>query len=543
MPEYNKSSLWLVWFLRMLVFIFWMIILGRLFELQIIKGEYYRRLSESNSIRRVPILGERGKILARGGEVLASNKQIEKYVIFDPKLGYIKVDSKSGDVEYTGDSEKITEWERFYPLAEKGAHITGYLSEVFAEEVGKPYEGCKEKGFFKAGDIVGRGGLEEYYDCALRGVNGELLLEVDITGQKVRVLGKKEPKRGEDLKTTIDYRLQEKISSLFENLRGAAVVSDRNGEVLALYSSPSFDPNVFILKDAKKIDAILGDKGQPLFNRAISGSYHPGSVFKPLVAVAALQEGKIDKDFRYEDTGKIIIDTPYGSFSYSNWYFSQYGGVEGKIDLARALARSTDTFFYKVGELLGVENLVSWAEKFGFGKKTGIDLPGEVPGLVPTPEWKLRVKGESWFLGNTYHFSIGQGDLASTVIRVNTAISVVANGGKLCRPHLVGDVVCEDLGIEQENLDLVKEGMVGACSPGGTGFTFFDFPVKVACKTGTAEVGIKDVTHAWFTFFAPADDPQIIATVFVEEGGEGSKVAGPIARKIADFYFEEITKQ
>lgn len=543
MFRYDNSSQWLVWFFRMLVFVFGVIIIGRLVDLQVIKGEYYSRLSENNSIRRVPVLSQRGRILARGGELLASSRLIEKYVVFDPRLGYIKVDPKEASIKNIDGSEKINEWERFYPLAEKSAHITGYLSEVFAEEVGKPYVGCKEKGFFRAGDVVGRGGLEEYYDCILRGADGELLLEVDITGSKIRVLGRKEPKSGLDLRTTVDYKLQEEVSSLFENLRGAVVVTDKNGEVLALYSSPSFDPNVFILKDSRKIGYILEDKNQPLFNRALSGVYHPGSVFKPIVAIAALQEGKIDKDFRYEDTGRIVIETPYGSFSYGNWYFSQYGEVEGKIDLTRAIARSTDTFFYKVGELLGVESLVLWTRKFGFDKKTGIDIPGEITGLIPTPEWKLRIKGESWFLGNTYHFSIGQGDFASTVIAINTAISAIANGGKICRPHLVGDVFCEDLGLSEENIGLVKEGMVAACSSGGTGFTFFDLPVKVACKTGTAETGKKDTTHAWFTFFAPADDPQIVVTVFVEEGGEGSKVAGPIARKIADFYFREIANQ
>ncbi len=542
MFEYKKEdSFWLVWFYRTLLFVFLAVILGRTLELQVIKGEYYRTLAKNNSLRRVLISAERGKILARGGEVLATSLSVDKFVVFDPHLGYIKTE-KGDDVDLNN-AEKIIEWQRHYPLSEKAAHITGYVSEVFTEELGKSYDYCKTLGLLKSGDIIGRGGLEQYYDCLLRGKDGELLIEVDTRGEKVRLLGKKEPQKGKDLKTTVDYKLQEQVSSLFKDLKGAVVVTDKNGEILAFYSSPSFDPNTFILKDTKKLESILKDKNQPLFNRVVAGIYHPGSVFKPLISVAALEEGKVDRNFRYLDTGQVTIETPYGLFSYRNWYFTQYGRTEGEINLTRALARSTDTFFYKVGELLGIENIVAWSRKFGLDKKTGVDIVGEVEGLVPTPAWKLKEKGESWFLGNTYHFSIGQGDLSTTVIGINTAIAAIANGGKLCRPHFVGELGCRDLGIRKESLELVREGMIGACSPGGTGSTFFDFPIRVACKTGTAETGKKETNHAWFTFFAPTDDPQIVATVFVEEGGEGSRVAGPIARKIADFWFSEKTAQ
>lgn len=483
MLENRRSDLfWVVWFYRTLVFVFWAIIFGRLLELQVIKGEYYRSLAESNSIRRVSILAERGRILTRGGEWLAVSEPVEKFVIFDPQAGYLKTEKKDSiDLNAV---EKITEWRRYYPLSEKAAHITGYLSEVFPEELGKPYNGCKDIGLLKSGDLIGRGGLEQFYDCLLRGKDGELLIEVDTRGEKVRLLGKREAQRGEDLKTTIDYRLQEKVSSLFENLKGAVVVTDKNGEILAFYSSPSFDPNAFVLKKTKEVDSILNDDRQPLFNRVISGLYHPGSVFKPLISVAALEEGKIDKNFRYNDTGQVTIETPYGSFSYRNWYFTQYGKTEGEIDLTRALARSTDTFFYKVGELLGIENIVSWAEKFGLNKKTGVDIFGEAQGLVPNPAWKLKEKGESWLLGNTYHFSIGQGDLSTTVIEINTVISSIANGGKLCKPHFVGTVECKDLALKKENLDLVKKGMVDACSYGGTGFTFLILRLKLLVKRG-----------------------------------------------------------
>ena len=529
----DEENSWLVLFARGVLILVFSILFARAFELQIVKGSYFRLLSENNRTRKIEISAPRGKILARGGEVLVGNTEIKKRIIFDPKEGYLKTENLEGASE----EDKISEWKRDYGLGAKAGHITGYLGEVSADEVGKVDPLCKEKGPFESGDLVGRGGLEESYNCLLRGIPGEKLIEVDTTGKKIRLLGEKKAVSGLDLKTTIDYKLQEKVAELMEGKKGAVVVSDPKGEILALYSSPSFDPNWFINKDTKKVADVLKDEAKPLFNRAISGIYHPGSTFKPFVSLAALKEGKIDKDFTYEDKGEVVLDTPYGTFKYGNWYFSQYGKVEGKIDLVRALARSTDTFFYKVGEILGIDNLVKWSKVFGFNSKTGIDLPGEVSGLVPDPEWKLRVKGESWFLGNTYHMSIGQGDLAVSPIELTQAIAVIANGGYLCKPHLVGGENCRKLDLNDEDLKLVREGMVQVCQTGGTAFPFFDFKEKVACKTGTAETGKKDTTHAWFTFFAPAFDPEIVVTVFVEEGGEGSKEAAPLGRAIADFWF------
>ena len=321
------------------------------------------------------------------------------------------------------------------------------------------------------------------------------------------------------------------------------IVTDTKGEVLTLVSVPSFDPNLFINGANEKITAVLEDDNKPLFNRAIGGAYQPGSVYKPVVAIAGLEEGTIDKYYSYDDPGVLSIDTPYGNFSYSNWYWTQYGGREGEIGVSRAITRSTDTFFYKLGELIGVDKLNEWSQKFGLNEKTGIDLPGETVGLVPSPEWKEQTKGERWFLGNTYHMSIGQGDLALTPIAINQAISVVASEGLLCEPKIAqsGKENCAELPISEQSYNLVKEGMKGACMQGGTGFTFFDFEEKegitVGCKTGTAETGISDATHAWFVSFAPLGEPEIVSTVLVEKGGEGSRVAGPVAREIFNYWF------
>ncbi|OGM14479.1 hypothetical protein A3A76_05765 [Candidatus Woesebacteria bacterium RIFCSPLOWO2_01_FULL_39_23] len=546
-----------IWILRLILLLVFIVLLARITELQVIEGSYYRALAEENRIRKVSISAPRGKILARGGEMLVGNNEIDKRIIFDPNTGYTKSDNLSG----AKPEELVKEWIRNYPLGKKFAHVSGYLGRANVDEVGRVDSKCSDKGIKSNDSLVGRGGLEEYYDCVLRGIDGEELIEVDSKGEKVRILGKRDPTSGNDIKTTIDYPLQEFIAEKLEGQKGTIIVSDSKDEILALYSSPTYDPNTFINPPSVDvIEKILNDQDLPLFNRAISGVYHPGSTFKPVVALAGLEEGVIDKDYIYEDTGRLVINTPYGTFSYSNWYFTQYGGVEGRINLERALARSTDTFFYNLGGLLGVDKIDLWANKFGMSQMTLIDLPGEISGLVPSPEWKEKVKGERWFLGNTYHMSIGQGDIAVTPLELNRAITAIANKGSLCVPHLLSAEVsgnfhfpvsifqCKDLGTKEENIKLVKQGMEDACSPGGTGFPFFDFKeknprhVSVACKTGTAETGVNNKTHAWFTAFAPMDKPEIIATVLVEEGGEGSAVAGPIARDIFDYWFAADSK-
>jgi len=414
-------------------------------------------------------------------------------------------------------------------------HVSGYLGEVNEDEVGKINPKCPEKGPRYPDTLVGRAGLEAEYECVLSGTPGEELIEVDTLGKKIRTLGKKEPVHGGDLKTWIDYGLQKKVAEVIGQTKGAVIATDVGGEVLALYSSPSYDP--------ANVSSRLSDPALPLFNRVIGGQFHPGSVFKPFVALAALSEGEITKDFLFEDPGVINV----GKFSYSNWFFTQYGRTEGKINVERALARSTDTFFYKIGEMVGIDKLVEWTGIFGFTKKTGIDLDGEIESLVPSPEWKLKAIGEPWFLGNTYHMSIGQGDLSVTPVALHRGILGIANGGRLCSLKIGDTPSCNKLKIDKENLDIVKAGMVAACSPGGTGYTFFDWNNEggpstrrsglVACKTGTAETNEDGKTHAWFVTFAPSDFPEIVLTVLMEQGGEGSKIAGPPAREIMDYWF------
>lgn len=523
--------------------VLFLILFAKLVEVQIIKGNYYRALSAENRIRRVTIPAPRGRILARGGEVLAGNTEIKKRVIFADKEGFIL----SEDLTDAIPDEIVTDYKRYYPLGDKFSHALGYLAKAGDSEVGKINPNCSENGPISSDAMIGKTGLEESYDCLLTGTPGEKVIEVDAAGKEIRILGKKDPIPGRDLQTSIDYGLQiEVANNMAQNGKsGAAIVTDTNGQILAFYSYPSFDPNIFINKgNSDQISSLLNNPNLPFFDRVIGGTFHPGSVFKPLVSLAALQEGAIDKDFTYNDQGVITIN----NYSYRNWYFTEYGRTEGPIGLVKATARSTDTFFYTIGQMVGPDAIAKWAGFFGLDATTGIDISGEVKGLIPTPDWKKENIKESWFLGDTYNMSIGQGYVAVTPIEINAYITSISSDGNLCRPtfNLNKKQDCREIDVSQKNLDLVKEGMENACLSGGTAFTFFDFAdrysgISVACKTGTAEVSMDGDPHAWFTFFAPSDKPQIVATVLIEKGGQGSSVAGPIARKIADYYFQSFS--
>lgn len=568
-------------FLMVLLAIFGLGGLARLADLQLLRGSYFKALADGNRIRRIPIRAARGEILDRNGVSLARN--IPSYKLAQFSAGGVVIKTEDIDREtalklQAADSEEqyrlIVGIQREYPPGEVAAHLIGYVNEATSDEiVGISNDKCLSAGQagkmanekLILGDLVGRMGIEKQYDCLLRGVDGEELVEFDTRGRLVRRLGRREPIPGKNIKLTIDARLQEEAYRAlimapalaktvgqveFEGgsvARGALVVQDpQSGGILALVSVPSFDPSTL----SQNYSRLAADKNLPMFNRAVGGAYHPGSTFKIVTSIASLEEGKIDKNFTFRDEGVVKVDTSWqGTFTYSNWYFTQYGRTEGEINLSRAISRSTDTFFYKVGEMLGVEKIAFWAQKLGFGKKTGIDLGGEVPGLIPSPEWKQKAKGENWFLGNTYHMAIGQGDVTASPLQVNQMTAVVASGGRLCRPHVIGDKVqpCQSVGLKQETLDILKEGMVGACAIGGTAFPFFNFQPQIACKTGTAQT-TGNKTHAWFTAFAPVQavqgDPlqaqnSIVITALIEDGGEGSKVAAPVVRQVLAKWFEK----
>jgi len=507
-------------------------------ELTLIKGDYYYRWAEENRLRKIELVSPRGRILTKEGRVLADN-----VVLYNDPQGH-HLERQEALLRQQKGEEVVSILKRRYPLGEKAAHLTGYLGKAEAKELAQ--ERCPAKALeYQADDWVGRGGLEAEYDCFLVGKPGKKLVEVNSRGQVVREIGQIEPEPGDDLLTTIDFDLQQFVFQQLKGKKGAVVVLQLpEASVLALVSWPSFDPNVFnFQRDEAKIRHYLQDEeGMPFLNRVISGAYHPGSVFKPVVALAALEEGKVSAETLIEDTGVIKV----GEWQFSNWYWNQYGRTEGKVDLVKALKRSNDIYFYKIGEWLGAEKITHWAHRFGLGELTGIDLPGESRGLVPSPEWKKEVKGEAWFLGNTYHFAIGQGDLALTPLQVALLTAAVAGEGRVCQPHLAANIhepnlnVCRDLGGSRKNWQLVKEGMIEACRPGGTGFPFFNSSPPVGCKTGTAEVGDgTDDSHAWFTLFVPAEQPRLVVTVFVERGGSGAYVAAPLAKQVVEFLAQE----
>jgi len=409
------------------------------------------------------------------------------------------------------------------PREQSTAPVMGYLSQVTEEELG-----CREGLCYSPGMMIGRAGVEKVFEATLRGRDGGRMVEVDSSGLEVRELGSNVAEAGSDVHLSIDSRLQKIMYEALGGKKGSAVALDMQGKVIGLVSSPAYDPT--------KVSEYLKDTENLYFlNRAIGGTYPPGSVFKPVTAYAGLEEGKITSETQFEDTGEIKV----GIYRYGNWYFDQYGGKEGSIGLVRALARSNDIYFYKVGEAVGVEKLVSWARKFGLGETTGIELLGERAGLVPDKLWKERETGEKWFLGNTYHMSIGQGDLLVTPLQVaRMTLGVVS--GRLCQVSVLKDssVVCRDLGINNEDIVTVREGMKEVCATGGTAFPFFNFEPWVLCKTGTAQhsgqVNKEDKPHAWMIVAYPGENPEIILTVMLEAAGEGSAEAGPVAKTILE---------
>ena len=526
----NPSSLFI---LRVAVFCALFISLARLFMLTVVNGEKYRSLAEENRVRLVTIEAARGKIFDRNGKLMADSltnyflKKGENVLSISYEQAQDLEKSGLAHEDFEGGLGKIfRSVTREYLLGSAAAHILGYTT------------GVGEEG-------AGRLGIEASYDNFLKGQAGKKLIEVDANERKVSILGSIDPEAGRDLTLTIDATLQKIVYEVLKKHAervgsGGTVIlqNPSSGEVLALVSYPSFDPT--------DISRFLESSNQPFFNRAVSGIYPPGSIFKIISALSALESGKITGETEIEDVGEFEL----GGVRFSNWYYNQYGGRDGILKVDRAIARSNDIYFYRISEKVGLDGLRKMAIKFGFGQKSGIDLPEESLGLVPDEVWKKSTLGAPWYLGDTLHFSIGQGFMLVTPIQINSMTSYMASG-KLTRPYLVSkigsppagrgefeigsEIIGEKL-VSEENYKLVREGMRKACQTGGTGWPFFDAAYSVGCKTGTAEKSLGN-PHAWFTAFVPFDDPKISITVIIEEGGEGSGVAGPVAKEILDWWF------
>ncbi len=504
--------------LKLLTILVFLLLGARLFFLAVVKGKEYEQRSRENRIKIIFEAAPRGVVFDSRGEVLARN-------------------SPEG---------------RKYPDLDLFSHIIGYLAEASEDDLAK-----KE---LRPKDLVGKSGLELEYDTQLRGQPAERLVETDTAGQTIREIGYKEAIPGQSLHLFIDKNLQKAAAEAMNGENGAIIISRPDGKILSLLSLPAFNPNLFTIKNETSPELLAGlfsDPAMPLFNRAVSGLYPPGSTFKMITAIAGLESGKISPDTTFEDTGQLCI----GEWCFANWYYTQYGRTEGQVNLVKALQRSNDIFFYNVGQEVGIKSMGDWAKNFGLAQQTGLDLPGEEAGLFPSPEWKQEIKGEDWYLGDTIISSIGQGNILVTPIQINQMVSALANNGAWCKPQILaysGDkessvkAECRDLGIKQNYLDVIKSGMVKACEPGGTGWPFFNFgiggestvsagfkKISIACKTGTAEIGdAENQTHAWFSLYAPAEKPEIVVTVLAEKAGEGSYEAAPTAKKILKYYFE-----
>lgn len=547
------------------------VILTRLFFLQVVQGSYFRMLSDGNRVKTVVIHAPRGIIFDRNGTPLVFNVPGFREIVD----GETKLISQDEAIELIAQGKKDLEIDnlRHYPEKEAMAHALGYLGQISEEEMKDP-----EYAGYQLGDLIGKMGIERQYEDFLKGTSGKQLAETDSSGAIIRKLGETDAVPGRDITLTLDSVLQKKAyEAIKKTEKGAVIVSTPEGEILALVSVPSFDPNLFTLGGDYRtssdsayltVERILTDTDkQPFLNRAISGVYPPGSTFKIITAATGLENGIIDTKYSVEDTGIIRI----GEFSFANWFYTNYGGKDGSVNVVKGLKRSNDIFFYKLAEKVGVEKLSSMNRKFLIDKGLGIDLGGEVSGTVPDDSWKREVIGEQWYLGDTYHLGIGQGYLLATPLQVNSWAQVIANGGTLYRPHLLKDLGAEVLSkdlLSSSTIEPIRQGMIESCEPTGVAWPLFDFKVNnpnlkidgknileapgattsaglkdykkvtIACKTGTAQHGgEKTLPHAWITLFAPAYDPEIVITVLAEESGEGSSEAAPIAKEILMEYF------
>jgi len=452
---------------------------------------------------------------------------------------------------------------RYYPFNQTAAHIIGYVGEISKEQLNSGrYPGAMK------GDTIGKYGLEKAYDRYLRGRNGGRQVEVDARGREISILGITEPSPGANVHLSLDIRIQRELEQAFGENRGAGVVlMAQTGEVLAMVSGPSFDPNEFSLRlTRERWKEILLDPGHPLQNRSVQGMYPPGSTFKVVTAISALMEKSLDPAEFLNCGGGYY----FGRRIYRDW--KQTG--HGKVDLFKGIVESCDVYFYQVGERTGINALARWSSVLGLGRRTGIDLPGEVKGLVPSPDWKLKTRGEPWFPGETLSAAIGQGYVLVTPIQLANLYATIARKGVQMDPFLVSNVenveglelyrrdpmVRRELEIPPEIWDSIIAALEGVVSNNmGTGRVARIAGVSVAGKTGTAQVvriqeleDEKEVPyelrdHGWFAAFTPVERPKFIASVVVEHGGQGSSSAAPIVAKVLkkclEFYSTDTVSQ
>ena len=555
------------------------LIVGFLFYTQLIRGPSYKNLAEKNRIRLVPLNAPRGRIFDRNGQVIVDNSLTFNICILPQELkakdrvfeelGKMLGISK-GEVEATYrkgytvpfapvvvkedvskkiaflTEEKSSDFSgvivdamprRDYLYKDATAPIIGYLGEVDRYELNR----LREYGY-KIRDVIGKSGIEKFYDRYIRGRDGGRQIEVDNKGRRLRVLGIKEPVAGTDLSLTIDIRLQNFIYDIMKDKKGAVIAMDpKTGEILALVSVPAYDSNIFVRSEmaGEKLKIIKdSDDQHRLLNRAINCSYPPGSIFKLIVASAALESNKIDQHTTFSCSGSYKL----GGTAFDCWKKDGHGYQ----DIRGGIKNSCNVFFYNVGHVTGSDIISNFAYKFGLGKPTGIDLPGEVGGLVPNRTWKRFTKNETWFEGDTLNYAIGQGYLLVTPLQMLVASSAISNNGQLVQPYIVKSIGPNaatnhhprQIDVKKDVIDIVKGGMIMVVNdPEGTGRKAKVDGVKIAGKTGTAQTG-QGLTHAWFIGFSSWEEPKLSIVVFIEYGGMGgyaaAEIAGPIFKKASE---------
>jgi penicillin-binding protein 2 len=548
-------------------FVFWF--------LQIAHGDHYRARAEDNRLRRSVERAVRGVVRDVTGMILVTNRPaftvyLDRQRTDDPvrevrQLAGI-LDIESGELlDRVADGAELPTFlplpvrsdvgldvaaviearrpelpaldveidsRRFYPLGTAAAHVIGYLSEATLEEVRRREE-------LLPGDRVGRTGAEAAFDEELRGRPGILLEEINARGRPLRTIQyERNTQHGRAMHLTIDGRMQRDVEEAFAGRSGAAVFLDpRSGAVRALYSGPSFDPNVFSGRMSPDTWAgLIDDPRRPLQNRALAGAYSPGSTFKIVMAVAGLESGAISPEETVYCAGAARF---YGQLRRCH-----FRGGHGWVGLREALARSCNIYFYTIGQRLGIDPIAEWAGRFGLGSRVGFSAGAEVTGLVPSSEWKLRERREPWYPGETISVSIGQGPLMVTPMQMARAVAVVANGGGLVTPYLRerpgGTPPADVLQVSPDTLERVREAMIDVVeSERGTARRARVEGVRMAGKTGTAQVVALDADedpgdHAWFVGFGPADEPELAWAVIVENAGHGGAEAAPVVRTVVE---------
>lgn len=553
-------------------------------KLQIINSDRYAQLAERNRVRSIPIIAPRGAMLDRYGRVIVDNypsfsvlllrddpvqldhllpqiadglnltvddvqQQLEAAKTlphFQPIV--IKPEATPGDIAFIESHradipllEMLMVHRRRYPKGGFMAHVSGYVGEVSADQI-------EDNSRYRPGDIVGKAGLERQYNDQLMGVDGMRRSIVNSVGREVGRLEQTDAVPGKPIRLTIDYDLQLVAEESLVGKKGAVVALDpKTGEVLAMASQPSYDPNDFAVRISKdEWQSLNEDPERPLLDRAIQAQLAPGSIFKILMATAMLESKAIPADYHVFCPGSAEF---YGRV-FHDWKKEGHGNV----DLRDAIVHSCDVFFYNVGKQLGIDKISFYGANLGLGRKTGIDLPGEEPGLMPSEAWKERVYHQKWYPGETISVAIGQGAIAATPVQLGYMIGGIIMGGRFHQPHLLlSDQAAPevDFPISDSTVDTVTQGMYGVVNePGGTAFASKLSGIEFAGKTGSAQVisnqglaragkqaDLKD--NAWFVGFAPRQNPEIVVAVLVQGGEHGASAAAPIARDVVKAYYDK----